>query len=278
MSADIIAPIPATIHHVDLGTHRLAYADVGTGAPVIFLHGGLMDHQSWGNQLPLANRFRLILPDTRGHGRSGGADLPATYAAFAADVIGLMDALGLQQTSVVGFSDGGCSALHMAIDHPQRIANLVLIGTPYSLAAYNDGVVDHFGTMRQEGFDASARPLVQEVVRKLRANMSAADWDGYWQRIIHGLWVREPNFALSDLAAIRARTLILHGEHERSVSIRASEAMAATIPSCELVHVPGASHAAAQDAPEFANAAILAFLRAAADQYRPGSRVVHGEE
>ena len=266
MSADIIASIPGTMREVDFGTHRLAYADLGSGAPVVFLHGGLMDHQSWGNQLPLADHFRLILPDTRGHGRSGGADLPATYAAFAADAIHLMNELGLARASLVGFSDGGCSALHAAIEHPERVSNLVLIGTPYSLAAYNEGVVDHFRTMRQEGFEASARALVQELVCKLRAPMTAADWDSYWNRIIQGLWLREPDFALSDLSAIKAPTLILHGEHERSVSIQASEDMAATIPCCGLVHVPGASHAAAQDEPSFVNDAILRFLRAAADR------------
>lgn len=262
MPADIIAPIPGDVREADLGTHRLAYADLGSGEPIVFLHGGLMDHQSWGNQLPLADQFRLILPDTRGHGRSGGADLPATYAAFAEDAIGLMDWLGLARTSLVGFSDGGCSALHAAISYPDRIANLVLIGTPYSLASYNDGVVDHFRAMRQEGFEASARPLVQEVIRKLRAHMTDAGWDAYWERIINRLWVSEPNFALSDLKAISARTLILHGEHERSVSVRGSQEMAATIPDCELVFVPGASHSAAQDEPAFVNEAIARFLQA----------------
>jgi pimeloyl-ACP methyl ester carboxylesterase len=264
MPGDIIAPIPASVREADLGTHRLAYADIGAGEPIVFMHGGLMDHQSWGNQLPLADHFRLILPDTRGHGRSGGADLSATYSVFAGDLIGLMDWLGLERANLVGFSDGGCSALHAAIDHPDRVANLVLIGTPYNMASYNEGVVEHFHAMRQEGFEASVRPLVQEVVGKMRAHMSAAEWDAYWRRIVKGLWVSEPDFALSDLAAIRAPTLILHGEHERSVSIRASRDMAATIPDCELVHVPGASHSAAQDEPAFVNDTILRFLQAGA--------------
>ena len=264
MQSDIIAPVPGDMLGVDLGTHRLAYADIGSGEPILFMHGGLMDHQSWGNQLPLAGDFRLILPDTRGHGLSGGADLPATYAAFAEDVIGLMDSLGLAHATLVGFSDGGCSALHAAIDHPDRVDGLVLIGTPYSLASYNDGVVEHFRAMRQEGFEASARPLVREVVRKMRAHMSEAEWDAYWQRIIKGLWLSEPNFPLADLAAISAPTLILHGEHERSVSLQCSQDMAATIPDCRLVVVPGAAHSAAQDEPAFVNEAIRRFLGAVA--------------
>lgn len=259
MEKDLVSPLPGTVRAIDLGTHRIAYADIGSGEPVILMHGGLMDHQSWGNQLPLAERFRLIMPDTRGHGRSGGADLPATYPAFADDVIGIMDSLGLDKATIVGFSDGGCAALHIAIQHPDRIRNLVIIGTPYNLASYNDGVVDHFLAMSPEDLDA-ARPLVKEVVAKMRLHMSDEDWKSYWQRVIKGTWTSGPHFSLGDFENLPVRTLILHGEHERSVSMRASEELAATIPDCKLVYVPGATHSAAQDEPGFVNEAIRRFL------------------
>lgn len=261
MAGDLITPIPGEVREVDLGTHKLAYADVGSGDPVVFMHGGLIDHQSWGNQLPLADAFRIIMPDTRGHGRSGGAKLPATYAAFADDVIALMDRLGLARATLVGFSDGGCSALHAALRHPDRVANLVVIGTPYSLAAYNDGVVGRFQTLSAEGLEASASPLLKEMLAKMRAHMTVEEWKGYWDRMVKGLWVSEPNFALSDFAEMRVRTLVLHGENERSVSRRSSEELAATIPVCKLLYVPGASHPAAQENPGFVNEAILRFLR-----------------
>lgn len=259
MNGDLIAPLPEKVREIDLGTHRIALADIGSGEPILFAHGGLMDHQSWGNQLPLADHYRLIMPDTRGHGRSGGAELPATYAAFGDDIVGVMDALGLEQVTLVGFSDGGCAALHVALRHPGRLRNLVLIGTPYSLDSYNDGVVEHFSAMTPEDLDA-ARPLVREVVAKMRAHMSDDEWRAYFKRIIHGLWPSEPTFALADFAGLPVRTLILHGEHERSVSTRASEDLAATIPGCRLVYVPNATHSAAQDEPEFVNSAIRQFL------------------
>jgi len=266
MASDIITPIPGDVREADLGTHKLAYADLGSGDPVIFMHGGLMDHQSWGNQLPFAKSFRIILPDTRGHGRSGGANLPATYAAFVDDVIALMDSLGLARATLVGFSDGGCSALHAARLHPDRVTNLVLIGTPYSLASYNDGVVDRFHTISTEELEASASPILKEVLGKMRAHMTGAEWDAYWERIVKGLWVSEPDFALSDFAGMRVRTLILHGENERSISRQNSEDLAATIPDCELVYVPGTSHPAAQENPNFVNDAISRFLQAQAGQ------------
>lgn len=265
MDRDLIAPIPMPVRELDLGTHRLAYADLGTGDPVIFLHGGLMDHQSWGGQLGLADDFRLVLPDTRGHGRSTGANLPATYSAFADDVLALMDRLGLERAALVGFSDGGCSALHVALKSPGRVAALVLIGTPYSLTGYNPGVVDRMRDMTPEDLDRGAGPLLKELIGKMRAHMTAGEWAAYWRRVVKGLWLSEPDFPLSAFADLPVPTLILHGEDERSVSRRSSEELAATIPDGTVIFVPGASHPAAQENPGFVNDAIVRFLR------RPGS-------
>lgn len=261
MERELIAPLPGPVHEIDLGTHRLTYADLGSGEPVFFMHGGLMDHRSWGNQLPLADAFRMILPDTRGHGRSTGADLPATYAAFADDVVALMDRLDLPRAAVVGFSDGGCSALHLALRFPGRLTGLVLIGTPYDMASYNPGVVEQMRAMTAEGLLGAAGPLLKELVAKLRENMSDDQWAAYWQRVVKGLWLTEPDLPLSAFADLPVPTLILHGENELSVSRRSSEELAATIPDGTLLFVLGAGHAAAQENPAFVNDAILRFLR-----------------
>lgn len=262
MSDELIKPVPGPVHFADLGTHRIAYVEAGSGHPVIFMHGGLMDHQSWGNQLPLAAHYRLILPDTRGHGRSTGADLPATYKAFGEDVVALMDELGIKRAAIVGFSDGGCAALHIAVDRPERVSALVLIGSPYHLDAYNPGVVDRFHTMRKADVETSTSPVLADVLPKMRAHMTEAEWDAYWDRIVRRLWVSEPSFALSDFADLPMPALILHGEFEKSVSVQGSEDLARTIPDAELVYVPGASHPAAQEQPDFVNAAIRHFLAA----------------
>lgn len=261
MAGDLITPIPGELREADLGTHKIAYADFGAGDPIIFSHGGLIDLQSWGNQLPLADHFRIVLPDTRGHGRSGGADLPATYAAFGEDVIALMDVIGLERATLVGFSDGGCSAFHVALRHPDRLANLVVIGAPYNIANYSPGVVDQFHAMTAEQVEATARPLLKEMIAKIRAHMTDQEWKDYWQRMVKGLWVSEPNFALSEFADMRVQTLILHGENEKSFGRQTSEELAATIPDCQLLVVPDAGHASPQENPGFVNEAILGFLR-----------------
>jgi pimeloyl-ACP methyl ester carboxylesterase len=261
MASDLITPIPGEVRKADLGTHEIAYADIGSGDPIVFLHGGLIDHQSWGNQLPLADHFRLILPDTRGHGRSGGADLPATYLAFAEDAIALMDVLGLERATIVGFSDGGCAAYHAGMRYANRLDNLVVIGAPYNITNYNEGVVDGFHAMEADRVEASAGPLLKEMLVKIRAHMTDQEWNNYWQRVVKGLWVSEPNFALSDFADMRVRTLILHGEDERSFGRQISEDLAATIPDCQVLYVPDAGHASAQENPAFVNDALIRFLR-----------------
>jgi len=260
MTSDLVPAVAGRMREADLGTHTLAYVDHGTGHPVIFMHGGLMDHQSWGHQLALADAFRLILPDTRGHGRSGGADLPATYSDFGADVIALMDRLGLEQASLIGFSDGGCSALAIGRTHPERITRLVLIGTPYHLSNYPPGTIERLRALTPEALLANCDPLLKEMIRKMRNHMSDAEWDAYWRRMIWGLWVSEPVFDLADFVTMPIATLILHGENERHFTRTDSEALAAAIPDATLLFVPDAGHSAAQENPEFVNRAIRRFL------------------
>ncbi|NDV01222.1 alpha/beta fold hydrolase [Pseudoroseicyclus tamaricis] len=267
IAAPLIAPLPGPDRHLDLGTHSLAYADIGAGPPVIFLHGGLMDHSSWGNQLPLAEELRLILPSTRGHGASTGGDLPATYAAFAEDIPALMDGLGLASAHIVGFSDGGCTALELALRAPGRVRSLSLLGTPYHTDNYADGVLSGMAAMQPEHLE-QARPVVRELTDKLRARMSVDDWEAYFPRIIHGLWLREPTLELSDLAALTMPTLVVHGENEHSIRLGASEALAAALPKGRLTIIPGATHASAQDEPEAVNAALREHIHLADGQGR----------
>jgi hypothetical protein len=92
---------------VDVAGARLWYATYGAGPPVILLHGGLADSETWGGQVPaLARSHRVVLIDTRGHGRSTRDDVPLTYELLAADVIGVMDNLKIAKADVVGWSDG----------------------------------------------------------------------------------------------------------------------------------------------------------------------------
>ena len=108
----------------------LHYRDDGTGMPVLFIQGLGVDHRGWGAVTrPLAKRFRCISFDNRDVGRSSMVETPYDVLDMADDALGLLDALGITQTDVVGTSMGGVIAQEMAIRHPERVRRLVLVTT-----------------------------------------------------------------------------------------------------------------------------------------------------
>src|SRR5262245_17813252 len=104
---------------------------VGEGPPVVLLHGGTGDPESyWSPQIPvLSEHFRLILTQYPGYGDEAGRDAPFSIPACAAHVCGLLDELGVDRTSLVGLSLGGAVSLQFALDFPDRAHRLVLADT-----------------------------------------------------------------------------------------------------------------------------------------------------
>jgi len=136
---------------------RIHYRRSGFGFPVMFLHAGVADSRMWEPQAAgLAKHFDVIAPDRRGYGDS---ELPAGPWSPAADVLALMDALGLRDAPhLVGCSIGAMLAINFALEHPQRVSKLVLVGVGGS-ALFED---------------AKYKDLYAEVITAERAHDMAA--------------------------------------------------------------------------------------------------------
>ena len=104
---------------------KIWYAVFGAGEPVIMLHGGLANANYWGLQVPeLARHYKVIVMDSRGHGRSTRDDRPYGYDLMADDVVGLLDYLKVDKAAVVGWSDGAILGLDLALRHPARVSKV----------------------------------------------------------------------------------------------------------------------------------------------------------
>ena len=108
-------------------------ADTGTGPPVVLLHGGGPGASGVSNYArniePLAQHFRVIVPDMPGYGRSAkGVDGSDPFGYLADHIRGMLDALGIDRAHLVGNSYGGSCALRLALDTPHRVDKLVLMG------------------------------------------------------------------------------------------------------------------------------------------------------
>src|ERR1700749_3056598 len=100
-------PAPTDSGYAPVNGIRIWYAEFGKGKPVILLHGGVGNSNYWGNQVPvLARRYRVIVMDSRGHGRSTRNAQPYGYDLMASDVVGLLDYLKVKKGALGGWRDG----------------------------------------------------------------------------------------------------------------------------------------------------------------------------
>jgi pimeloyl-ACP methyl ester carboxylesterase len=114
--------------YADVNGIHLYYEEHGEGPPLVLLHGGLLTIElSFGTMIPvLARQYRLIAVELQGHGRTADTDRPMTFGRLAADVVGLLDLLGIERVDVFGFSLGGLTTYQMLIDHQTRIRRAVV--------------------------------------------------------------------------------------------------------------------------------------------------------
>lgn len=179
--------------------------------PAIFLHGN-GESSSLFKDVPkyLSPQFKVIAPDTRGHGKSTYA--PLSYDYFAEDVKGIADALGLNKPVLVGFSDGAITALKALIEYPGFFGGAVLAGANFAPGG---------------------------LKRKVRALFKATYFLTRSERV--RLMLDEPVFDEKDIAAIDAPVLILAGEKDM-VELSHTEKLASLIKGSELKILKGESH------------------------------------
>lgn len=248
----------------------LFYHDEGTGLPVMLIHGVGADSSSWDEIAPiLAQRFRVLRLDLRGHGRSGRIEGDCTLDDFVRDVLDVMDAAGAAKADVAGFSLGGLIAQGIALSHPSRVDRLALIS---AVAGRTDEerakVRARLEVLRNEGIEAitaAARErwftpeFVQahpEQVRDRMEQLKRNDPDSYEAAYTV--------FSMSDLGErlhdIRHPTLILTGEYDVGSNTRMAQFMHDRISESELHILPRLRHSVLVEAPEQVGSLLNRFL------------------
>lgn len=230
------------------------YATAGIGHTLVLLHGGAGDGTQFASQVPDFERHaRLVIPDLRAQGRTSDAEGPLSYHEMAEDVIALLDHLHVHRFDVMGWSDGGIVGLDLAIHHPERVRHLVTLGANFRPDGLNPTDVEWMEHADAGSFGPATH---LEYVRL------APDPSHYviaMNKILE-MWRTEPQFTVAELRSIRAKTLIVAGEHDL-IRPEHTRSLAAAIPGAKLWIVPGASHSAMQQEPELVNRTVLKFLK-----------------
>ncbi|MDE1179863.1 alpha/beta hydrolase [Paraburkholderia sp.] len=247
-------PLPAADESGDVDNRgaRIHYASYGTGSPVILLHGGLGHSGNWGNQLGalMDAGYRVLLIDSRGHGRSTRDTQPFSYALMATDVLAVMDAAGIERAALAGWSDGACTALIVGATAPERVAGVFFFGCNMD----PDGTKPFVPT-----------PVIDRCFarhRKDYARLSATpdDFDAFVAAVSE-MMRTQPDYSASDLAAIRVPVLIVQSEHDEFIKPEHAAYLAQSIRGASLVTLPGVSHFAPLQRPALFNDALLDFLK-----------------
>ena len=231
---------------------RIWYAAYGSGSAVILLHGGLGHSGNWGYQVPalLGSGYRVILIDSRGHGRSTRDARPYSYEFMASDVLAVMDEMQIGKAGLVGWSDGACTALILAAQTPIRVAGV------YYFACN----MDPSGAKEI----TESTPILNRCISRhsqdyQRLSATPEQFDEFFKAV--GMMQRnQPNYSADDLAQIRVPVAIVHSEKDEFIQREHAEYLARSIPNAEFIYLAGVSHFAPLQRPEQFNASMLAFL------------------
>lgn len=266
-----------TVRTNDIETY---YEQRGTGPPIVFVHGAIVDHTQWAPQVEvLSNEFTTIAYDVRGHGRTGGSARDSySIELFADDLDALITTLDLDQPVLCGHSTGGCIAQVYAATHPNRLAGLVLADTftpelynrrewlqrsamlratipPVRLVGYER--VEKAMVWLQERIQGKGVSGDYEKIEALRAEGPKMDTDEFAKVVRAVAGFHETTI---DFSAITVPTLVLYGEHEPGFIRRHAPRLEAGIPNASVREVPGGGHASNLDNPEVFTTALQEFV------------------
>ena len=242
--------------YADIDDFRMYYEIHGDGDPVLLLHGGtLSGAASWSRVIPaLKNDYRLIVPDSRAHGRSTDSERPLSYGLLTDNIVELLDHLEIEAAHVVGWSDGGIIGIDIALRYPQRLKRLVAYGTNFNKDGLPAEAIDWIKELSPETFHPNIADLVYLQI--------APDPDQFGTMIskVVDMWLSEPNWTAEDLAKIRKPVLVIEDSLGLAVLPEHTRAMVAAIPDARLELVDDTNHQAPQEKTEEFVALVRGFL------------------
>ena len=267
LTAEIFSSTPVRSTAAETKNNRIklktgiAMKYVETGDPkgpvLLLVHGYGDSSFSYSRVLPLLDkRYRIVIPDQRGHGETDKPESGYEMRDFSADLAALMDELNIRSATVVGHSMGSFVSMQLALDHPAKVERLVLVGTApkarnnvtSGLAPVVQALKDPVPRTFLEEFQSAAsspslpKSFFDSVIAessKLPANV--------WKKVLEG--ILKPDYT-PELKRIRVPVTIFWGEKETLFSREEQEPLLKNLPNAKLVVFPNSGHSPNWEEPE----------------------------
>jgi pimeloyl-ACP methyl ester carboxylesterase len=266
--------------HLEAGTAEVNGASIhyevaGEGEPLVLVHAGIADSRMWDGQIDaFADGYRVVRYDMRGFGQTEMVEGPFSHHE---DLRGLLDFLALDRVHIVGCSMGGGTVLDFALEYPERVGNLVLVGSVIGgfdpdfgppkewdelVAADEAGDLDLISELEvrmwvvgpgrsPEDVEASVRDLVREMNLIALQNEATGLGDE---------WEPEPT-AADRLPDVQAPTLLIVGDEDQPRVFAAADLLEKELPNARRVVMHGTAHVPNMERPEEFNRLVLDFLQ-----------------
>lgn len=252
---------------------KLFYKTAGEGRPLVFLHAGLVDSRMWDDQFAFfAKHFRTVCFDHRGYGKS---DIPGEPFSPAEDLRGLLDHLGIQDTSLVGLSMGGGVAIDFTLEYAQRVNALILSGPslggyPYSedllksglafyMAGKERGIQEALRIIRKDPFWHYAYPSKKYKAARNKFFSICKNNPQMFQWEFNTIESLDPP-ARERLGEIKIPTLIIAAERDLDATMNVMDLLNTQITGSEKVVIKDSSHMVNMEHPDEFNQIVLDFL------------------
>ncbi|MBY3031841.1 alpha/beta hydrolase [Rhizobium leguminosarum] len=226
-------PVAKTSGMAEVNDIKMYYAEYGEGDPILFIHGGLGNAEVWGHQVAdFAKDHRVIVADSRGHGRSTRSQQPFGYDLMTSDYVALLDYLKIDKVTLVGWSDGGIIGIDMAMKHPEKLTRVIAQAANVTTDGVKADVMDN------KTFNDYIN-VAGEQYRKLSPTPN--EYDAFVKQISE-MWATQPAWTAADLGKISVPVTLAIGDHDEAVKLDHTEMMAKQIPGAKLVILKDVSH------------------------------------
>ncbi|KRB01289.1 alpha/beta hydrolase [Devosia sp. Root685] len=250
-AADGPPALPAGGETLERNGVRVWFASFGEGPAVLLLHGGLGNSNNFGHQVPalMDAGYRVVVIDSRGHGRSSWDGGAFSYRQFADDAFAVLDRLGIETVAIVGWSDGACTGLAMAKAAPERVAGVFYfacnVDASGSLPFVMSDTIGNCLTRHRKDYAAlSPQPeRFDEMSGKLQVMQGS-----------------QPDYSAADLREISVPVTVAQSERDEFIRAEHARYIAGTVPLGRYVAMEGVSHFAPVQRPGMFNEVVLAFL------------------